>query len=79
MIGLGLPWVIYTSFATDFQPYNDLRDEGLTESVTILGSALLVFLAIIISSGFVLYRWHGILFIALYVVFIAYEIAKLYL
>jgi Ca2+/Na+ antiporter len=79
MIGLGLPWVTYTSFVTGFKPYHGLADEGITERVFILGSVLFVFVAIVISSGFVLYRWHGILFIVLYVAFLAYEIARLYI
>jgi Ca2+/Na+ antiporter len=37
VIGLGLPWVLYTNFVTGFEPYHGLRDEGITESVVILG------------------------------------------
>jgi len=79
MIGLGLPWLLYTSFGTGFQPYHGLRDEGITESVVVLGSVLLVFVAVVLSSGFVLYRWHAVLFIILYIAYLAYEIGRVYL
>lgn len=79
MVGLGLPWLLYTSFGTGFQPYHGLRDEGITESVLVLGSVLLVFIVVVLSSGFVLYRWHAILFIILYIAYLAYEIGRVYL
>lgn len=79
MVGLGLPWLLYTSFGTGFQPYHGLRDEGIYESVEILGSVLAVFIVVVLCSGFVLYKWHAILFINLYIAYIAYEIARVYL
>lgn len=78
MVGLGLPWVLYTSWGTHFAPYHGLRDEGITESVAILGSVLLIFIAVVLQSGFVLFRWHGFLFLTLYVVYIGYEVARVY-
>eukprot|EP00527_Entomoneis_sp_CCMP2396_P003315 CAMPEP_0198143406 /NCGR_PEP_ID=MMETSP1443-20131203/7265_1 /TAXON_ID=186043 /ORGANISM="Entomoneis sp., Strain CCMP2396" /LENGTH=632 /DNA_ID=CAMNT_0043806639 /DNA_START=103 /DNA_END=1998 /DNA_ORIENTATION=+ len=57
MIGLGLPWVLYTSFGTQFQPYNELRDEGITEGVFILAAILLLLVLLLLQSGFVLYKW----------------------
>ena len=30
MVGLGLPWLMYTSFGTGFEPYSGLRNEGRT-------------------------------------------------
>lgn len=78
MVGLGLPWLLYTSFGTGFQPYHDLRDEGITESVVLLGLTLLVFVVAVLHSGFVLYRWHAYLFLVLYAVYIAYEVARVY-
>lgn len=78
MVGLGLPWVLYTSFGTGFAPYHGLRDEGITASVLIMASVLAVFVVIVINSGFVLRRWHGILFIILYAVYIAYNVALVY-
>lgn len=77
MVGLGLPWVLYTA-STGFEPYHGLKDEGITSSVVILGSVLLLFLVLIIPTGFVLYQWHGVLFILLYLVYIAYSIAQVY-
>lgn len=79
MVGLGLPWVLYTSLGTSFQPYHGLVAEGINESVIILGGVLLVFVFIVLSSGFVLYRWHGIIFLILYVAYLAFEIARVYL
>lgn len=79
MVGLGLPWMLYTSLGTGFQPYHGLRDEGITESVLILASVLAVFILAVLQSGFVLYQWHAILFVLMYVAFIVYEVAKAYL
>ena len=79
LIGLGLPWLIYTSFGTGFEPYNGLPAEGILESIIILATVLLVFVVLMLSSGFVILRWHGILFIVLYVAYIVYAIAEVYL
>jgi len=79
MVGLGLPWVLYTSFATGFKPYHALRNEGITESVIILGSVLLMFVALLIPSKFVLYKWHGVLFIVLYIAYLSLAIGQVYL
>merc|ERR1712151_555664 len=79
MIGLGLPWLLYTSFGTGFKPYSGLRDDGITQSVMLLIFCLLVFIVVVVHSGFVLYRWHGILFLALYVAYIAFSIAQVYM
>jgi Ca2+/Na+ antiporter len=78
MVALGLPWLLYTSFGTGFEPYHGLPDEGITESVTILAAVLLLFIMIIIPSGFTLYRWHAVLFVIIYIAFLAYEIGKVY-
>lgn len=78
MVGLGLPWVLYI-LSTGFRPYHGLRDDGITTSVIILGSVLAIFLLLIIPTGFVLYRWHGTLFIFLYVAYLAYAIGQVYL
>lgn len=76
MIGLGLPWVLYTSFGTGFKPYDGLIDEGMTTSVAILGSVLLLFVVLLLISGFVLKRWHGILFVTIYVAYILFEVNR---
>eukprot|EP00934_Nitzschia_sp_Nitz4_P005034 Nitzschia sp. Nitz4//scaffold32_size149145//66482//69228//NITZ4_002881-RA/size149145-snap-gene-0.18-mRNA-1//-1//CDS//3329548075//5024//frame0 len=79
MVGLGLPWVLYTSFGTGFEPYHGLPAEGILESIIILATVLLVFVVLMLHSGFVLYRWHGVLFALLYVAYIVYAVAGVYL
>jgi Ca2+/Na+ antiporter len=79
MVGLGLPWVLYTSFGTGFEPYHGLPAEGILESIIILAVVLLLFVVLMIQSGFVLYKWHGSLFIGLYVAYIVLAIAQQYL
>lgn len=78
MIGLGLPWLLYTSFGTGFQPYHGLRDEGITESVIILATVLLVFVVLVVPTNFTLYHWHGYLFIVMYVAYLAFAIGQVY-
>ena len=79
MVGLGLPWLLYTSFGTGFEPYHGLPAVGILESIIILALVLLVFVVLMLMSGFVILKWHGILFLVLYVVYIAYAIANVYL
>ena len=76
MVGLGLPWVLYTSFGTGFQPYHGLRAEGILESITILAVVLLVFVVLMLQTGFVIHKWHGYLFIALYTAYILLAIIQ---
>ena len=78
MIGLGLPWVLYTSFGTDFQPYNELRNEGITEGVMILAAVLLLLVLLLLQSGFVLHMWHGHLFVVTYIAYLVYVIGGVY-
>ncbi len=75
MMGLGLPWMLYTSFETGFKPYHGLQDEGIAESVIILGVVLLIFVVNMVMSGFVMYKWHGVLYLVIYVVYLVYAIA----
>jgi Ca2+/Na+ antiporter len=79
MIGLGLPWVLYTSFGSHFEPYSGLRNEGIVESVIIMGSVLLLFVSLMIPSGFVLYKWHGVVFVLSYVAYLAFAIGQVYI
>mmetsp|Transcript_6142 Transcript_6142/g.8704 ORF Transcript_6142/g.8704 Transcript_6142/m.8704 type:complete len:679 (+) Transcript_6142:42-2078(+) len=79
MVGLGLPWLMYTSFGTGFEPYSGLRNEGIMESVIILGLVLLVFIITMFFSGFELHTWHGHLYVLLYAAYLAYVIADVYL
>jgi len=67
LVGLGLPWTLYTSFVTGFEPYSDLRNDDIVESIAILAIVLLVFVVLMAMSDYVLYRWHGNLFVAMYV------------
>ena len=79
MVGLGLPWVIYTSVGTGFKPYTGLRNEGILESVIILSIVLLIFVVNMLMSGFVVRPWHGYLYIVLYVAYLAFAIGQVYL
>lgn len=79
MVGLGWPWVLYIAFANNFAPYHGLRNEGILESVIILASVLLVFIIIMLKDNLTLYRWHGTLFIILYVAYLAFMIGQVYL
>lgn len=79
MVGLGLPWVLYTSFGTGFEPYHGLANEGITESIIILGIVLLVFVVLMFQTGFVLEKWHGVLFIVMYIAYLAFAIGQVYL
>jgi len=76
MVGLGLPWLLYTANGVT---YSDLRDDGVTETVIILGSVLLAFVIFILLSGFILYRWHAWVFFAMYAGYVVYAVAQVYL
>ena len=78
MVGLGLPWFLYTSFGTGFQPYHGLKNEGILESVVILALVLIVFIVIIILSRGTLYKWHAILFVWMYIAYLVYAIGSVY-
>ena len=76
-VGLGLPWVIYIA-VNGFEPYHDLENEGILESILVMAGVLLIFVILMIARNFVLVRWHANLFIGLYVVYIAYSISQVY-
>lgn len=76
MVGLGLPWMLYTSFGTHFEPYHGLKNEGILESIIILALVLAVFVVFMFFSGFVILKWHGVVFLAMYVAYIAYAILR---
>jgi multisubunit Na+/H+ antiporter MnhG subunit len=78
MIGLGLPWVLYTA-ASGFQPYSGLKDDGILESIIILALVLAIFIVFMIISGFVIREWHGHVFVVLYASYITYAVARVYL
>lgn len=74
MIGLGLPWLVYTSF----QPYHGLKDDGITQNVIILGSVLLVFVVNVVAGGFVLYKWNARLYVLLYLTYLGFNVYLVY-
>jgi Ca2+/Na+ antiporter len=79
MVGLGLPWVLYTSFGTGFEPYSGLKDDGILQSIIIMFAVLLLFVLLMLHTGFVILKWHGYLFISLYVAYLASAIIPVYL
>ena len=79
MVGLGLPWFIYTSFGTGFKPYHDLKDEGIASSVFVMMFVLVVFVVLVIPSNFRMYKWHGYLFVVLYVAYLVYAIVPTFM
>ena len=79
MVGLGLPWMLYTSFGTGFEPYHGLRNEGILQSIIILAVVLLIFVLLMLQTGFVIRQWHGTLFIVMYVAYLALAIGQVYL
>jgi len=74
MVGLGLPWMLYIGLGNDFEPYHSLKDEHIIDSIFILAIVLGIFVALMIASNCVMYKWHGILFIFLYISYIVYAI-----
>jgi len=79
MVGLGLPWLLYTSFGTGFEPYHGLRNEGILQSIIILAVVLLIFVLLMLQTGFVIRKWHGTLFICMYVAYLSLAIGQVYL
>ena len=79
MVGLGLPWVLYTSFGTGFEPYSGLLAEGILESIIILFVVLLVFVILMLTTNFVILKWHGYLFIGFYIAYLTIAIVPVYL
>lgn len=72
-IGLGLPWAIYIA-VNGLEPYQDLANEGILQSMVILAGTLILFLVLMITSGFVLQKWHADLFMLLYSIYIMYAV-----
>lgn len=72
-IGLGLPWAIYIA-VNGLEPYQDLANEGILQSMVILAGTLILFLILMITSGFVLQKWHADLFVLLYSIYIMYAV-----
>ena len=79
MVGLGLPWMLYISLGNGFEPYNGLRDEQILQSIIILALLLVVFVIFMIFSGFVMYKWHGIVFLIAYGGYVVFAILQVYI
>jgi Ca2+/Na+ antiporter len=78
MVGLGLPWLLFIS-ANGFEPYHGLRNEGIIESILILAGVLAIFIVLMIQSNFIIYKWHGIFLLGLYVTYITFAIGQVYI
>ncbi len=63
-VGLGLPWVIYC-LANDGS-YTELENEHILESILTMAGALLLFVALMLQTGYVVLKWHADLFVLLY-------------
>ena len=74
MVGLGLPWMLYISLGNNFEPYHGLKDEHIVDSILILGVMLVVFVVFMFASGFVMHKWHGLVFLMSYGGYVVYAI-----
>ena len=74
-IGLGLPWLIYTAV---IGPYHSLPADDIVGPVLVLVFTLLGFLVLLACTGFRLRRGHGVVFLALYLAFLVWAVAKEY-
>jgi len=74
LVGLGVPWMLYTTIYDDY--YSDLPAGRINESMCVMVISLVLFLAMVYQSGFVLVKWHAWLFSILYVVFIVHSIGQ---
>ena len=77
LVGLGVPWMLYTTIYDDY--YSDLPAGRINESMCVMVLSLVLFLAMVYQSGFVLVKWHAWLFSILYVVFIVHSIAQCFI
>jgi len=76
-VGLGLPWFTYCIRESE-GAYFEIPDEGLTESVLLMGIILVFFMLLMWWNNYVLYRSHAYLFIAGYLVYIAGIVVQTY-
>jgi len=74
MCGLGLPWMLYISLGNNFEPYDSLKDEHIVDSILILAGMLGLFVVFMVASDFVMYKWHGLVFLLAYLGYLAYAI-----
>lgn len=78
MVGLGLPWLLYIGI-NGFEAYHGLRNEGIIESILILAGVLAAFVVLMLQSNFVIFGWHGLFFLGLYVTYVVFAIGQVYL
>lgn len=64
-VGLGLPWVIYC--IVNDGSYTELENEHILESILTMAGALLLFVVLMLQTGYVLLKWHANLFVLLYI------------
>jgi Ca2+/Na+ antiporter len=79
MVGLGMPWMLYTSFGTHFEPYHGLKDDQILQSIIILAVVLAVFVVFMLLSGFIIRKWHGVVFVVMYVAYVTFAILQVVL
>lgn len=79
MVGLGLPWMLYISLGNGFEPYHGLKDEQIFESIIILAVLLTLFIVLMIMSGCIIHKWHGIVFLISYGGYISFAILQVYI
>ena len=79
LCALGIPWLFYTSFATHFQPYDMLHNDGILESVLFLLLALSVFTISVLMNGFKLRKLHAVIYIVLYAAFLVTSVRGAFL
>jgi len=76
LVGLGLPWLIYTSSNGTYQ----IEDEGtIEESLFVLVGSLLLLIVMIIFSRFVLRPWCAWVLGIIYFLYVTYTIMQVYL
>jgi Ca2+/Na+ antiporter len=78
LVGLGIPWGLYTSMGTGFLPYDELRNEGILQLVIFLCLSQVIFILSILINGFQLINIHGIIFILIYATFLVYAFGRVY-
>jgi Ca2+/Na+ antiporter len=58
------------------ESYHDLENEGIAESMLILIGTLLLFIVLMLSTKFVLLKWHADIFVVLYIIYVVFALAK---
>jgi len=77
LVGLGFPWLLYTTIL-DVE-YSDLPADGIDESMIIMITALLIFIIMVLASGFELLEWHAYSFYVMYILFLIRYIGQCFI